>query len=131
MNWVSLLGLDAWAARCRVALIETALAAEDRADLARLEWQQHRRSLQTLLIVGLVLGGLTVVVLLALTMAVMVQFWDTEHRITAGWLLALGWLVVWALALWRLIAAARQLSQPFELTRHELMTDWRALKEKL
>lgn len=131
MNWISFLGLDAWAARSRAALIETALAVEDRADLARLEWQQHKRSLQTLLIVGVVLAGLTVVVLLALTMAVMVQFWDTEHRTTAGWLLAIGWLVVWGLALWRLMVAANQLSQPFEFTRHELMTDWKALKEKL
>jgi uncharacterized membrane protein YqjE len=131
VNWISLLGLDVWAARSRAALIEAALAAEDRADLARLEWLQHRRSLQTLLIVGVVLGGLTVVVLLALTMAVMVQFWDTEYRTAAGWLLAAGWLVVWGLALWRLAAAARQLSRPFELTRHELMTDWKALKEKL
>jgi uncharacterized membrane protein YqjE len=131
VNWISLLGLDAWAARSRAALVETALAAEDRVELARLEWLQHKRSLQTLLIVGVVLGGLTVVVLLALTMAVMVQFWDTPHRAAAGWLLAAGWLVLWALALWRVIAVARQLSQPFELTRHELLTDWRALKEKL
>lgn len=131
MNWISLLGLDVWIARWRASVIETAIAAEDRVDLARLEWLEHKRSLQTLLIIGVALGGLTVVMLIMLSIALLVQFWDTEHRILVGWLLGGGWFVVWGLALWRLLAAVHQLASPFALTRNELATDWKALKEKL
>ena len=131
MNWISLLGLDALLARWRGNLNELALAAEDRADLAQLEWQLHKRSLQTLLILVVALGGLTVVVLTILSIALMVQFWDTEHRTTVAWCLAGGWLLIWVLALWRLLAAVKQLSEPFRLTRSELKADWKTLREKL
>ena len=131
MNWISLLGLDALLARWRASLNEVALAAEDRVDLAQLEWQVHKRSLQTLLILVVALGGLTVVVLTVLSIALMVQFWDTAHRNTVAWCLAGGWLLIWVLALWRLLAAVKQLSEPFKLTRSELKVDWKALKEKL
>ena len=131
MNWISLLGLDAVLARWRASLNEVALAAEDRVDLAQLEWQVHKRSLQTLLILVVALGGLTVVVLTVLSIALMVQFWDTAHRNTVAWCLAGGWLLIWVLALWRLLAAVKQLSEPFKLTRSELKVDWKTLKEKL
>lgn len=131
MNWISLLGLDALLARWRASLNEVALAAEDRVDLAQLEWQVHKRSLQTLLILVVALGGLTVVVLTVLSIALMVQFWDTAHRNTVAWCLAGGWLLIWVLALWRLLAVVKQLSEPFKLTRSELKVDWKTLKEKL
>ena len=131
MNWISLLGLDALLARWRASLNEVALAAEDRVDLAQLEWQVHKRSLQTLLILVVALGGLTVVELTVLSIALMVQFWDTAHRNTVAWCLAGGWLLIWVLALWRLLAAVKQLSEPFKLTRSELKVDWKTLKEKL
>ena len=131
MNWISLLGLDVWIARWRASVIETAIAAEDRVDLAGRHFIKHKSSLQTLLIIGVALGGLTVVMLIMLSIALLVQFWDTEHRILVGWLLGGGWFVVWGLALWRLLAAVHQLASPFALTRNELATDWKALKEKL
>ena len=131
MNWISLLGLDAWVARWRAAVIELAIAAEDRTDLARLEWVQHKRSMQTLAVLAIVLGALTVVVLIVLSMAVLVQFWDSEHRRLVAWLLVGGWVLIWGLGLWRLLAAFRQLSSPFRLTRRELRSDWQALKEKI
>ncbi|CAM4119459.1 MAG: phage holin family protein [Comamonas sp.] len=131
MNWNSLLGLDALTARWRAVAIETAIAAEDRVDLARLEWREHKRSLQTLLILVVALGGLTVVALVILSLALVVQFWDTPHRATVAWCLGGGWTLIWALALWRLLAVVRQLSKPFALTRNELKTDWQALKVKL
>lgn len=118
-------------ARWRAVAIETAIAAEDRVDLARLEWQEYKRSMQTLLILVVTLGGLTVVALLILSLALVVQFWGTPYRITVAWCLGGGWLLIWALALWRLLAVVRQLSKPFALTRNELMTDWQALKVKL
>lgn len=62
MNWISLLGLDAWVARWRAAVIELAIAAEDRTDLARLEWVQHKRSMQTVVVLLIALAGNDVLV---------------------------------------------------------------------
>ena len=131
MNLISLLGLDTLIARWRAGLNETALALEDRTDLARLEWLQHKRSIQTLMVLAIALGALTVVVLMVLSIAVLVQFWDTEHRRLVAWLLAGGWALVWITGLWRLLAAVNQLSNPFKLTRNELQADWKAMKEKI
>ena len=39
MNWISLLGLETLVLRWRAAAMEGAMAIEDRAELARLEWQ--------------------------------------------------------------------------------------------
>ena len=63
MNLISLLGLDSLLERWRANLNEAAIAAEDRVDLAQLEWQQHKRSMQALAVLAIVLGALTVVVL--------------------------------------------------------------------
>ncbi len=131
MNLISLLGLDSLMERWRANLNEAAIAAEDRVDLAQLEWQQHKRSMQALAVLAIVLGALTVVVLIVLSMAVIVQFWDSEHRQLVAWLLVGGWVLIWGLGLWRLMAAIRQLSSPFRLTRRELRSDWQALKEKI
>ena len=46
MNWLSLLGLEGLAARWRANLIEGAIAAEDRMDLARLEWADLKQRIQ-------------------------------------------------------------------------------------
>lgn len=131
MNWISLLGLDAWVSRWRAALIESAIAAEDRVDLARLEWADHKRSMQMLVVLGLALGVLTVIALIMLSIALLVHFWDSDHRVTVAWSIGAGWAFIWALALWRLLSAVQKLSKPFALTRSELVQDWRALKEKL
>lgn len=131
MNWISLLGLDAWVARWHAAVIELAIAAEDRTDLARLEWVQHKRSMQTVVVLLIALAGLSVVVMLMLSVAVLVQFWDTEHRVMVAWLLFGGWLAILAIALWQLLAAVRRLARPFILTRNELSQDWQALKKRL
>lgn len=131
MNLFSLLGLDVLMERWRATLNETAIAAEDRAELAQLEWSQHKRSIKTLLVLGIVLGALTVVVLMVLSMAVVVQFWDSPQRTTVVWALAVGWCVVWGFGLWRLLAAVKELSDPFRLTRHELKSDWKAIRRKI
>ena len=131
MNLISLLGLDSLLERWRANLNEAAIAAEDRVDLAQLEWQQHKRSMQVLAVLAIVLGALTVVVLIVLSMAVLVQFWDSEHRRLVAWLLVGGWVLVWGLGLWRLLAVVNQLSSPFRLTRRELKSDWQAMKERI
>ena len=131
MNWISLLGLDALMARLRAAVIEAAIAAEDRADLAKLEWQQYQSRL--ILTAGLVvaLGGLTVIAAVMLSIALLVTFWDSEHRLLVAWLIGGGWLILWALVFFALRSVGRQLANPLNLTRSELLADWRALKQRL
>lgn len=131
MNWLALLGLDALVARWRANVIEGAIAAEDRMDLARLEWQDQKQRLQQLLVLTILVGGLTVVALIMLSMAVLVQFWDTEHRVLVAWLVAGAWLLGWGGTLFGLVSVAKRASNGFALTRKELAQDWRDIKERL
>ncbi|WP_027995070.1 phage holin family protein [Simplicispira psychrophila] len=131
MNWISLLGLEAFVARWHAAGIESALAAEDRLELAHLEWQAQKQRLRQVLVLALLVAALTVVALIVLSLALIVQFWDTPQRILVAWLLAGGWLVVWAGMLMTLLSTARQAGNAFGLTRRELKQDWLDIKEHL
>ncbi|MDR6215526.1 phage holin family protein [Paracidovorax wautersii] len=131
MNWFALLGLEGWVARWRANIIEGAIAAEDRLELARLEWSEQKRRLGRLVVLAVALGGLTVVTLTLLSVALLVQFWDTPHRILVAWLVAGGWLLIWAAVLGTLISTVRQAGNAFALTRRELAHDWREIKERL
>ena len=131
MNWLSLLGLEGFVARWRANVIEAAIAAEDRMDLARLEWDGLKRRLQQLLVLTIVVGGLTVVALVMLSLAVLVQFWDTPQRVLVAGLGAGGWVIVWAAMLATLVSVAQRAGSGFALTRSELAHDWRDIKERL
>ncbi|GKS96392.1 MULTISPECIES: phage holin family protein [unclassified Acidovorax] len=131
MNWLALLGLDGWVARWRAAVIEGAIAAEDRLDLVRLEWAEQKRRLGLMVMLVVAVGGLTVVTLVLASLAVLVQFWDSPQRTMVGWLVAGTWLVLWAGALIGLISVAKQAGNAFALTRQELAQDWRDIKERL
>ena len=131
MNWLALLGLDALVARWRANVIEGAIAAEDRMDLARLEWADQKQRLQQLLVLTILVGGLTVVALIMLSMAVLVHFWDTEQRVLVGWLVAGAWLLGWGGTLLSLVSVAKRAGNGFALTRQELAQDWRDIKERL
>lgn len=131
VNWLSLLGLDAWIARWRANVIEGAIAAEDRLDLARLEWQDQKRRLISVVVLGIALAGLTVVTLIVLSMALLVHFWDSPERVTVAWSVAGAWLLIWAGLLLALWSTLRKAGNAFALTRNELAQDWRLLKEKL
>ena len=131
MNWLSLLGLEGFVARWRANVIEAAIAAEDRMDLARLEWDGLKRRLQQLLVLTIVVGGLTVVALVMLSLALLVQFWDTPQRVMVAWLVAGGWVIVWAAMLTMLVSVAQRAGSGFALTRRELAHDWRSIKERL
>ena len=74
MNWLSLLGLEAFVARWRANVIEGAIAAEDRLELARLEWLDQKQRLQQMLVLLIAVTGLTVVTLVLVSMAILVQF---------------------------------------------------------
>ena len=131
MNWLSLLGLEGLAARWRANLIEGAIAAEDRIDLARLEWADLKQRLQQLLVLTILVAGLTVVVLIMVSLAVLVHFWDSPQRTLVAWLVAGVWAVGWAAATVSLVSAAQRAGSGFALTRRELAQDWRDIKERL
>lgn len=131
MNWLSALGLDALVARYRAAVIEAAIATEDRVELAKLEWKSQRDRLQAILVLVIALGGLTVVAMVLLSFAVLIQFWDSPDRTTVAWVIAMVWVAAWGGVLWALLSALRKSRSPFTQTRAELARDWQNLKEKL
>ena len=131
MNWLSLLGLEAFVARWRANVIEGAIAAEDRLELARLEWLDQKQRLQQMLVLLIAVTGLTVVTLVLVSMAILVQFWDTPHRVLVAWVVAGVWLVAWCAAIIKLVSVARSTGSGFALTRRELSQDWRDIKERL
>ncbi|MBY0410387.1 MAG: phage holin family protein [Burkholderiaceae bacterium] len=131
MNWLSLLGLEGFAARWRAHVIEAAIAAEDRIDLARVEWFVLKRQLQQLVVLAIVAIGLSMVIALIGSVAVLVQFWDSPDRVAVAWILAGGWLVVWAGVIFALVRVVKRTSSGFVLTRRELQQDWFEIKERL
>jgi len=131
LNWTSLLNLQGLAGRWRAAVSEGAIAVEDRLELARLEWAQHKRRLALLALLLVLFGALAVVCLLLLSVAVLVQFWDTPQRALVAWVLAGVWTAACAGVLAVLLSLARQARSAFALTRGELVQDWRAIKEQL
>lgn len=131
MNWLSILGLDAFVARWRANAIEGAIAAEDRMELARLEWQDQKQRLQHMLVLTILVAGLTVVALIMFSFAVLVHFWDTPQRTVVAWIVAGAWVAGWAAGLGALISVAQRARNGFALTRRELAQDWRDIKERL
>ena len=131
MNWLSLLGLDAFVARWKGAGLEGAIAAQDRLELAHLEWQDQKKRLVQLLVLAIGVSALTVVALVVLSVALMVQFWDTDHRTMVAWIVAGVWVVGWGGALAALISIATASAEAFAFTRRELLRDWHDIKERL
>jgi uncharacterized membrane protein YqjE len=131
MNWLSILGLDAFVARWRANVIEGAIAAEDRMELVRLEWQDQKQRLQHMLVLTILVAGLTVVALIMFSFAVLVHFWDTPQRTVVAWIVAGAWVAGWAAGLGALITVAQRARNGFALTRRELAQDWRDIKERL
>lgn len=130
MSWMSLFGLDTKVARYRSRLSEVAIAAEDRWELAQLEWQQHKSALLRVVVLAVLLLCLGTVALVVLSAAAVVQWWDTPWRTTAAWGVAALWVLVWGVAWLRLHQHLRSLGSMFTLTRAELARDWQTLKEK-
>lgn len=131
INWSSLLNLQGMTRRWRFVVSEGALALEDRLELARLEWADHKRRLALLALLLVIFGVLAVVTLLLLSTAVLVQFWDTPQRALVAWILAGVWCLACVGVLLALLSLARQSRSAFALTRRELVQDWHAIKEEL
>ena len=131
MNWLAWLGLDERLRRCRETASELVAAAEDRAELIRLEWAEEKQRLQHLLVLSVALAALTIVVMVVASVAVVVHFWDSGSRALVAWLVAAVWLLLWLGAAALLVQALRQGRQSFALTREELAADWSEMKERL
>jgi uncharacterized membrane protein YqjE len=131
MNLLSLLGIDAQLEKLRTAVGEGALAVEDRVQLARMEWQEEKNRLKLVFTLALALLGLTVVAMTILSLAVVVQFWDSPDRAKAAWMVAGAWLVLWLGAAIGLIALMRRGEAAFGPTREELEKDWISLKSDI
>lgn len=131
MNWIALLGLDAWLARWRALLAEGGVAANDRLSLAHLEWLEQKQRLRQAFILGITVLVITIVMLLMLSLAVLVHFWDTPQRSLVAWLLAGLWSLAWVGTLMALLSKVRQTNHAFALTRQELRKDWQAVKGRL
>ncbi|MEG0975916.1 MAG: phage holin family protein [Comamonas sp.] len=131
MNWMSLLGLEDTVARARSLMNEGAIAAEDRMDLLSIEWQETKKNIVWMLVMGLVVAGLTIVALTLLSGAIIITYWDTPSRLFVTWLVAGFWGLLWfgiVIFLWK---TAKKATNPFQLTKSVLKTDWQAVKRRL
>ncbi|VTU37063.1 putative membrane protein [Variovorax sp. PBS-H4] len=124
MRLLSLFGLDRRLRRLRIAAGEGALAAEDRAKLLKLAWDEERQRLRLVLGLSLAVIGLTTVTVALLSVAVVVHFWDTPSRVPAAWAVAGVWLALWLVAAVALMNTLRRASTAFEPALREFERDW-------
>jgi uncharacterized membrane protein YqjE len=130
MRLLSLFGLDARLRRLRIAAAEGALAAEDRVQLLRMAWEDEKQRLKLMLVLVVAVLGLTTVAVALLSMAVVVHFWETPHRIAAAWSVAGVWIVLWLGAVAGLLLTLRNASNSFAPARHEFERDWTWVQDR-
>lgn len=130
MRLLSLFGLDARLRRLRIAAGEGALAAEDRVQLLRLAWEEEKQRLQLMLVLIIAVIGLTTVAVALLSVAVVVHFWETPHRVAAAWLVAAVWIALWAVAAVALMSTLRKSSEAFGPARREIERDWEWVQDR-
>lgn len=116
MSFSALFGLRTRLRRLRILAGEGALAAEDRAQLLRLAWDEEKKRLGTVLGLAIAVIGLTTVAIALLSVAIVVHFWDTPYRTMAAWVLALLWVGLWAAAVLTLMGTLRK-SSAFDSAR--------------
>jgi len=130
MSLLSLFGLNARLRRLRIAAAEGALAAEDRVQLLRMAWEDEKQRLKLMLVLVVAVLGLTTVAVALLSMAVVVHFWDTPHRVAAAWAVAGVWVVLWLGAALGLFLTLRNASNSFMPARHEFERDWTWVQDR-
>ncbi|WP_295978095.1 phage holin family protein [uncultured Variovorax sp.] len=130
MRLLSLFGLNRRIRRLRIAAAEGALAAEDRVQLLRMAWEDEKQRLKLMLLLGLAVLGLTTVTVALLSVAVVVNFWETPHRVTAAWSVAGVWIVLWLAAIAGLLLTLRKASNSFVPARQEFERDWAWARER-
>ena len=128
---LSLLGLDARLQRARTALDEGARAAEDRAQLLSMAWEQDKQRLKLLFALVLAVLGLAILAVAMLSAATVVHFWDTSHRITAAWSVAGFWTLSGTVALGWLWKVLQRGSTAYDPARLEFARDWEWLQARM
>lgn len=131
MRLSSLFGLKGYLRRLRILAGEGALAAEDRAQLLRFAWQDERKRLQRILGLVIAVIGLTTVAIALLSVAIVVQFWETPYRITAAWLVAAMWVALWLAAVVALMSMLGKASEAFDPAREAFERDLAWIQESL
>lgn len=124
VNWLSLLGLQAWKERFAAYTQDGKQAAQDRWALAMLEWAQERKHWQTVLVLGVAALAVGVVAMLLISLAVLVYFWESPQRIAVAWVIAGVWAFAWGLVVYALRSALLQKRPAFALTKAELARDY-------
>lgn len=128
---LSMLGLEARIRRLKIAAGEGAMAAEDRAQLLRMAWDAEKQRLQAVVVLTVAVLALTTVTVALLSVAIVVHFWDSPHRTTAAWCVALGWVALWVAALIALLSNLRRASVAIEPAKLELARDWAWVQDRL
>jgi uncharacterized membrane protein YqjE len=123
MNLASVFGLKARLRRLRILAGEGALALEDRTQLLKFALQDERRRLVATLLLMVAVIGLTTVAVALLSVAVVVQFWDSPQRVMVAWLVAALWAGLWIVAMALLAASVRKGSDSFEPARETFQKD--------
>lgn len=131
MRLLSLFGLDLRLRRLRILAGEMALAAEDRAQLLRLAWEEEKHRLRWAMLLVIAVVGLTPIAVALLSVAMVVHFWDTPHRAVAAWSVSAVWIAVWIAAVAALASMMRKASGTFDPAREELERDWLWIQERL
>ncbi|RYF82349.1 MAG: phage holin family protein [Comamonadaceae bacterium] len=130
MRVLAWLGIEQRIERVRAMVGESAMAAEDRAQLLRMAWDEEKLRLRQLLLLLLALVGLTFMMTALLSVAVIVQFWDGPYRTTAAWLVALAWLLLWGGALFALLRTIKDTPPTVAVARDELARDLAWLEQR-
>jgi len=131
MKLLSLFGLDARIRRLRIAAGEGALAAEDRVQLLRTAWDEEKQRYKQMLLLVVAVLGLTTVAVALLSVAVVVHFWETPNRIAAAWSVAALWIVLWVIAMVKLMQAMSGARTGVAETRREFERDWEWARHRM
>ena len=128
---LSILGLDARIRRIKIAAGEGALAVEDRAQLLQMAWQDEKQRLKSTVLLVVAVLALTTVTVALVSVAVVVNFWDTSYRVTAAWSVAGVWVLLWLAAVLSLIGTLRGAAGTLDTTQKAFERDWEWLQNRL
>jgi uncharacterized membrane protein YqjE len=131
MRLSKLFGIKRHLRQLRILAGEGVLAAEDRVQLLRFAWEDEKKRLQTMLGLVIAVTGLTTIATALLSVAIVVHFWETPHRIMAAWLVAAAWVALWLAAVVTLLSMLRKSSDAFDPARKAFERDVASLQESL
>jgi len=101
------------------------------AQLARMEWQQEKHRLASMLILGVLAALCVGCVLLALGALALIVGWDSGYRIPIAAGVCVTYAVLAAIAWFRVAALAARGESAFAATRAELTSDLAMLRSRL